>query len=87
MRRAMRRARLVAELAISLLLVVLAFPLLVYVMYHAGFNIMVFVASCMTSIFALGIGIQLLLKRLGYVVTAIALVIATLILVALISGY
>jgi hypothetical protein len=83
----MSRIKLIAELTISLLLVLLAFPLLVYVAYiTAGAN-MVFTASLVTSILALNTGILLLFKKAGYIAVITALVIAVLILITLITSY
>jgi hypothetical protein len=83
----MKRAKLIAELTLSLLLVLLAFPLLAYVAYTtAGANI-VFTASLVTSILALNTGILLLFKKAGYIAVITALVIATLILITLITSY
>jgi hypothetical protein len=83
----MKRAKLIAELTLSLLLVLLAFPLLAYVAYiTAGANT-AFTASLAASILALNTGTLLLFKKTGYIAVITALIIATLILITLITSY
>jgi hypothetical protein len=83
----MKRARLLAELALALLLMWLAFPLLVYVMYiTAGLNV-VWATSLLASMLAVGVGALLLFRRAGYIAVLVAVAAAAVIATALIAGY
>jgi uncharacterized membrane protein (DUF485 family) len=83
----MKRARLVVELLLSLLLMWVVFPLLVYVAYiTAGLNV-AWAASVVALPVALGVGALLLFRRAGYIAVLAAAAVAAVIATALIAGY
>jgi hypothetical protein len=87
MRRTKHSVKSIVELALALLLMWLAFPLLVYIMYISAGTYVAWATSLLASILAVGVGALLLFRRAGYIAVLVAVAVAAVIATALIAGY